>query len=335
MNKLVSVIIPCYNGEKFIDQSIESVYIQDYTPIELIVVDDESTDGSADRIKSWQSRFAEKGNSLKYVYQKNRGPGGATDTGLKHVTGEYLTLLDADDVLLPGAVRKKAEFLDENPDYAGVRNNGWRVSGDGRSLFITDPEEKKITDLFSALCDDKTNNWAGTYMIRTAILFTQYPDRNINPSRFGQNFQILLPVAYRQKFGFIDEPLMEYHIQKDSHSHSADLEVQYQKSIANINGWQDIFCEIIQWLVKDQQERKEYLNRYDAVSKRSAMVQAAELAHIQDMRRFYVALNQTGLVTLDDHIIFARIEYPFLVLPLRLARKIQSIGTKISKQKAN
>jgi glycosyltransferase involved in cell wall biosynthesis len=52
MDRIVSIIIPCYNGEKFIDQSIESVYIQDYTPIELIVVDDESTDGSAARINA-------------------------------------------------------------------------------------------------------------------------------------------------------------------------------------------------------------------------------------------------------------------------------------------
>lgn len=161
MDNLVSIIIPCYNGEKFIDTSIESVFIQDYSPIELIVVDDESTDGSAERILAWQSKFAEKGSNLKYVYQKNRGLGGAIDTGLKHVTGAYLTLLDADDVYLPGAIRKKAEFLDAHPDYAGVRNNGWRVSGENRHLFITDPAEKTITDLFAALSFGKTNNWAG------------------------------------------------------------------------------------------------------------------------------------------------------------------------------
>ena len=175
MDNLVSIIIPCYNGEKFIDNSIESVYIQDYSPIELIVVDDESTDGSAERIQAWQSKFAEKGNNLKYVYQKNRGPGGAIDTGLKYVTGTYLTLLDADDVYLPGAIRKKVEFLDTHSDYVGVRNNGWRVSGANRHLFITDPEEKKLTDLFTALSFGKTNNWAGTYMVRTDVLFDAYP----------------------------------------------------------------------------------------------------------------------------------------------------------------
>ena len=65
---LISVIVPCYNGERFIDQSIESVYLQDYTPIELIVVDDGSTDRSAERIQAWKERFAQKGDTLKYLY---------------------------------------------------------------------------------------------------------------------------------------------------------------------------------------------------------------------------------------------------------------------------
>ena len=145
MNNRVSVIIPCYNGEKFIDNSIRSVWEQDYPNIELIVVDDGSADNSRKKILAWQNSFEEKGFVLKYIFQDNSGPGAATNTGLKHVTGDYLTLLDADDVVLPGAIHKKAEFLDKNPDYAGVRNNGWRVNGSERRLFITDPEEKKIS----------------------------------------------------------------------------------------------------------------------------------------------------------------------------------------------
>ena len=81
MRKKVSVIIPCYNGASVINRSIESVYIQDYPNIEMIVVDDGSTDNSKEVILSWVSRFAEKGFVLKYVYQQNRGLGGAIDTG--------------------------------------------------------------------------------------------------------------------------------------------------------------------------------------------------------------------------------------------------------------
>lgn len=324
MNKLVSVIIPCYNGEKFIDQSIESVYIQDYTPVELIVVDDESTDGSADRIKSWQSRFAEKGNNLKYVHQKNRGLGGAIDTGLKYVTGDYLSLLDADDVFLPGAIRKKAEFLDANPDYAGVRNNGWRISGENRSLFACNESEKEITDLFTALTFGKTYNWAGSYMVRTSVLFDAYPDRNINPSRLGQNFQILLPVAYRRKFGYIDEPLMEYRIQPESHAYATDPEVQYRKIVTNSMGWRDIYRSVLEWLVEDQNQRDFYLNGYDSVFHRASMYRAIEAHKPEAIRRHYLQLKKTGYLTLDDQISYYNTASKHLALGFRVVRKLRS-----------
>ncbi len=325
MDNLVSIIIPCYNGEKFIDTSIESVYIQDYCPIELIVVDDESTDGSAERIQSWQSKFAEKGHTLKYVWQKNRGLGGAIDTGLKHVTGTYLTLLDADDVYLPGAIRKKAEFLDAHPDYAGVRNNGWRVSGENRHLFITDPAEKTITDLFTALSFGKTNNWAGTYMVRTDVLFEAYPDRNIDPSRLGQNFQILLPVSYGRKFGYIDEPLMEYRIQPDSHAYASDPEIQYQKTVKNSQGWREIYRNVLAWLITDSKQREFYLNAYDSVYHRASMHRAADARKEDDVHRHYRLLEQTGYLTLDDRIDYCNTCSKPLALGLRMLRKLRTI----------
>jgi glycosyltransferase involved in cell wall biosynthesis len=325
MDRIVSVIIPCYNGEKFIDQSIESVYIQDYTPIELIVVDDESTDGSAARINAWKRRFAEKGHTLKYVYQKNRGLGGAIDTGLKHVTGEYLTLLDADDVFLPGAIRKKAAFLDENPDYAGVRNNGWRVSGDNRSLFTADEDEKQITDLFTALTFGKTYNWAGSYMVRTTLLFEAYPDRNMDPSRLGQNFQILLPVSYGRKFGYIDEPLMEYRIQPNSHAYASDPEVQYQKSLINSTGWRDIYRNTVNRIVSDTVERDYYFNAYNSVYDRAAMGRAIAHGKREDIRAYYGKLKKTGYLTLDDRIEYANTVCRPIALVLRAVRKVQSV----------
>lgn len=325
MNEIVSVIIPCYNGEAFIDQSIESVYIQDYAPIELIVVDDESTDSSAQRIKAWQQRFSQKGNTLKYVYQKNRGLGGAIDTGLKHVTGAYLTLLDADDVYLPGAIGQKVQFLDAHPDYAGVRNNGWRVSYTDRRLFITDEGEKQITDLFTALSFGKTNNWAGTYMVRTSILFEAYPDRNIDPSRLGQNFQILLPVSYGRKFGYIDEPLMEYRIQPESHSQAVDADVQYEKERRNSAGWRDIYMHILDWLVAEPKEHQYYRSAYDSVFHRASMIRAIIHKKAADAKEEYLLLKQTGYLTMEDRIQYAAAFYPLRSYLLRAVYKVSRI----------
>lgn len=326
--KRISVIIPCYNAEEYIDASIRSVYEQGCSDIELIIINDGSTDQSEVIILAWKERFVQKGYNLKYLYQTNQGQAAATNYGLKHVTGQYLTLLDADDVFLPGSISKRVAFLELHPDYVGVRSNGWRVCGEDRQLFIISNEEKQITDLFSALAFGKTNNWAGTYMVRTSVLFAAYPDRNINPSRFGQNFQILLPVAYKQKFGYIDEALMEYRILPESHSHAQDPEIQYQKSITNSTGWRDIYRSVVDRFVLDLKERQYYLKGYDSVFYRAAMSRAIAFGKKQDVRENYRLLKKTGFITLDDRITYTRTICPPAALSLRVIRKIKSLVSK-------
>lgn len=130
MTQQVSIIVPCYNGERFVDQCLESIYTQDYPCVELIIVDDGSTDHSHERIIAWNTRFKEKGYELKYVFQQNQGLGGAINTGLKFVTGDYLTLLDVDDIFLNGSISERARFLAAHPDYNAVRTNGWIIKGE-------------------------------------------------------------------------------------------------------------------------------------------------------------------------------------------------------------
>lgn len=323
---LVSVIIPCYNGASVIDHSIESVYNQDWGQIELIVVDDGSTDSSKEKILAWTDRFAQKGFVLKYVYQQNRGLGGAIDTGLKHVTGEYLTLLDADDYYLPGSVSKKARYLDQHPDCAGVRSNGWMMRGTEKELFITSEEEKNITDLFDGLLFGKTNNWAGSYMVRTDILFDFYPDRNIYPSRFGQNMQILLPVAYRRKFGYIDEPLMAYVIHENSHSQAVSPEQQYQKDEANQQGYRDIYLHMLELILKDPREYQKYRNIFDASYHRCGMLRAVKYSKQEPLETHYRALAGTGLATLNDRICYFSAKKSPAVFFLKLLRRMKSMA---------
>ena len=323
MEKLVSVIIPCYNSEAFIDFSIESVWTQDYCPIELIVVDDGSTDQSGERVLAWEERFAEKGYTLKYVYQNNRGPGGAIDTGLKYVTGVYLSLLDADDIYLPSAIRKKVEFLDTHPDYVGVRNNGWIVRGVERRLFINSEKEKQIDDLFTALSFGNTNNWSGSYMIRADTLFRFYPDRNINPSRFGQNFQLLLPVSYKRKFGYIDDPLMEYRIQENSHSQAKDPNEQYRRADKNTAGWRDIYMDLLDQIVTDPADHQFYKNAYNSVYYRARLYRAAQFHNMEDLIQNYRLLKGTGYTSLNDHILYYSAKHSAVAIPLKILRRLK------------
>lgn len=323
MDYLVSIIMPCYNSEQYLDMSIGSIYVQDYSQIELIVVDDGSTDTSKSKILSWQKRFFEKGFVLKYVYQDNQGQGAATNAGLKMVTGKYLTLLDSDDKFLPGSIALRAQFLNDHLECAGVRSNGWMVEGAEKRLFITDEDEKNCTDLFTALTNGKTNNWAGTYMVRTDILFSTYTDRNIYPSRLGQNFQILLPVAYGRKFGYIDTPLMEYYIYPNSHSHIADVKMQYELEEKNAMGWKDIYYNVLCRIEADANTRQILMNDYEAVFCRGGLHRAISHNKSEAIREYYKKLKATGKTTLSDRIVYYRARRSPILIPLKIARRIK------------
>lgn len=323
MNNRISVIIPCYNAEKFIDTGITSIYEQDYPDIELIVVNDGSSDQSEDKVLAWVDSFQQKGYQLKYFRQENQGQAAATSLALKHVTGEYLTLLDADDYFLPNSFQKRAEFLDAHPDYVGVRSNGWMVRGEQKELFITSDEEKSITNLFDGLLLGKTNNWAGSYMVRTDILFDFYPDRSIYPSRFGQNMQILLPVAYKRKFGFIDEPLMVYAMHANSHSQAESVQAQCEKDDRNFYGYLDIYRYMVRSIVHDTEERAFYENRLDSWLYRHECQKAVRNKDYEKLHTNLDGLIATGWATLNDKITFYSILCPWKAIVYKVIRRLR------------
>jgi glycosyltransferase involved in cell wall biosynthesis len=111
MNRpLVSVIIPAYNADKFIKDALESVFAQDYEPLEIIVVDDGSTDSTAEIIKGFQHG----GRTLLYFYQENAGPSRARNLGIRAARGEFITFLDADDLWTPMKLQKQVDFMESN-----------------------------------------------------------------------------------------------------------------------------------------------------------------------------------------------------------------------------
>ena len=96
MNTLISIITPVYNVERFLAETIESVLAQTYLHWELILVDDGSTDRSAEICK----QYVEKDNRIKYFYKDNGGQASARNLGIKKATGSYITFLDSDDLYL-------------------------------------------------------------------------------------------------------------------------------------------------------------------------------------------------------------------------------------------
>jgi len=104
---LISIIIPIFNGELYIKETIESILIQEYDQIEIIVIDDGSTDGSAKIIKKFPK--------IKYIYQENSGPVKARNKALLLATGEFITFIDADDVYINNSLWQLSNYLQNNP----------------------------------------------------------------------------------------------------------------------------------------------------------------------------------------------------------------------------
>lgn len=122
-DKKISVIIPVYNAERYVGKCIESVLGQNYSNLEVIVVNDGSSDNSAEKIKPYLSRIV-------YIEQKNAGGSAARNAGLRVATGEYVFFLDADDLLLNGSLKKMVVSIEEEDadicigGYTEIDENG-------------------------------------------------------------------------------------------------------------------------------------------------------------------------------------------------------------------
>ena len=323
----VSIIIPCYNGEKFINRSIKSVYMQSYPNIELIVVDDGSSDNSKDIILSWVSLFHEKGFKLNYLYQENGGPGSAINTGLKYVTGDYISFLDADDEYLPDIIKDRVTFLQENADIDVVRSNGFIVKEETKYLFVSEDNKKDIPDVFLALLRGETYNWAGSYMVRAKAVFDFYPDREIYKSRFGQNLQFLLPLTYKKRCGFIDKPHMNYILQENSLSQTKNINDLLTKSLENASGYRDIRLHMVDIIVPNN-EKKYYFKNIQAGYWRSIMSIAVDNNEKNLLKTAYLMLKEYDTLTLNDRITYYSLFSKKMVILLRILRKISHYISK-------
>lgn len=135
---LVSVVIPVYNGEKYLCEAIESVLAQTYPQIEIIVVDDGSTDSTVDLLSKYKDKI--------YLFQKkNGGVASALNLGIKLAHGEFIAWLSHDDVFLPEKIQKQVDFFVNNKVYCACHTN----------FEIIDSSGKHIRNIYSSSVDSK------------------------------------------------------------------------------------------------------------------------------------------------------------------------------------
>ena len=132
----VSVVIPAFNAGGFISRTINSVLAQTYKDYEVIVVDDGSTDNTAEAVKSY-------GSKVQYIHQANAGDGPARNTGIKAAKGRWVAFLDHDDEWLPEKLASQMNMLSSNPDLRWCGTNRYQSDGQ-RCAVVTDSRKIEI-----------------------------------------------------------------------------------------------------------------------------------------------------------------------------------------------
>lgn len=169
-NELISVVIPVYNCEKYIAKAVESVIRQDYHPLEIIVINDGSTDKSGEIIESFLPQ-------IKYHCQENKGLASALNQGIKLTTGNYITFLDQDDLWLENKLNTQIGHFNNNSDLDIVFAHCQQF----KSPELSAQEKQKIKIVDEII----PAYFKGTMMIKKESFFrVGYFDENINYGEF-------------------------------------------------------------------------------------------------------------------------------------------------------
>lgn len=276
-NELISIIAPCYNVADTLERYLKSILNQTYKHIEVIAVDDGSTDDTANILNQYCSVFSANKMTLKYLYEDNAGLGAAINTGLKYVTGDYLCWSDPDDFYFPASMEKRLQAFHEHPECAVVSSDAYVYHANdlehpikreaARFTYRQEPNQ------FELLLKEESHFCAGCHMVRMAEFEEVNPEREIYPARRGQNWQLLLPVYYKFKRYYLDEPLYAYIVYHDSMSSGDSTEKK------ELNRWEE-HEEIIRQTLRRMPLTKDETEKYER-----------EIAVRYAKKRFFTAID--------------------------------------------
>jgi len=209
---LVSVVIPAYNCGRFIGEALDSVFDQDYPALEVIVVDDGSTDETCDVV-------ARYGSSVALVRQRNSGAAVARNEGMRRARGEYVALLDADDLWLPGKLRLQVDHLEQRTDIAMCCTRWHLLYPDATGRYrVERPEAPQLVSV-----DPRCAGWIYCELLLDCEVWTStvLMRRELNERvggfdvklRRGQDYDYWLRASRLTRIDRLDAPLALYRMQ--------------------------------------------------------------------------------------------------------------------------
>jgi len=208
---LVSVVIPCYNSARYLAETIESALAQTYPGIEVIVVDDGSTDETPKIARSYP---------VTYVYQANRGVSAARNQGIFRSQGKYVLFLDHDDRLLPEAVATGVRLLEEHPECAVAVGEHRYIGGDGTELGYSNKRAAGRDHYLMLLEGNFIETPCSALHRRSSFSVTGVFDESVQGA---EDHELYLRTARGSTFIGHDATVSEYRLHDSNTSRNAEL----------------------------------------------------------------------------------------------------------------
>ncbi len=214
---LVSVIIPNYNYERYLAETLESVFAQTYREIEIIVVDDGSKDGSRAILESY-------GERIKPLFQENAGVSAARNNGVAASSGEYIAFLDADDAWLPTKIEKQVARFNNEPDLGLVHVGVDEVDAEGRSLVRRlEGVEGSVAPILLQLKREGVLGGGSGLMVPRRV-FDEVGGFDLRLST-SADWDLFYRISESYPVGFVPEILIKYRVHSSNmHANVAALE---------------------------------------------------------------------------------------------------------------
>jgi glycosyltransferase involved in cell wall biosynthesis len=230
MQPKVSIVMPCYNKDAYIGEMFDSILAQEWDNIELILVNDGSTDGTRDIIADYEPKFLARGFEVVIIDQENAGVCAAAKAGLRRVTGEYVCMVDADDELDPKYVSTMAGWLAGHPDCDFCVCDAIEYTGAGenkafRQFFPRSPAEHDPKHLERYILGDiRSEVWV--YFVRVGYLRKcRIIDTYHTNTQGSHEPGFIIPLlAFGGRHKCFVLPLYHFNVGCDGHSRPQSLE---------------------------------------------------------------------------------------------------------------
>ena len=218
---LVSIIIPAYNSERYIGETIQSILSQTYQNYEIIVVDDGSTDNTVEVVKSIDDK------RVKYIYQKNASQAVARNTGISNSKGKFIAFLDNDDLWHPDKLEMQLRLFD-NKETGLVYTKIEDIDRDGKSIKSRKSPNYYRGDVFIKLLEQ---NFIAVSSVMVRVELIKINNLYFRTGRQGsEDWDLWLRLARITKFDYVPKELVKYRVYPESMGNKK-RELMYRSAI--------------------------------------------------------------------------------------------------------